>query len=65
MTDAERLCYVLPGHPSANQTVYGLDDFFFLYSLGEDSIALGTTALYMHCLVQDRIESAEREWEWN
>jgi len=65
MTDAERLCYVLPGHPSANQTVYGLDDFFFLYSLGEDSIALGTTALYMHCLVQDRIESQERDWGWN
>lgn len=65
MTDAERLCYVVPGHPSTNEAVYGLDDFFFLYSLGEDSIALGTTALYMHCLVQDRIESAEREWEWN
>lgn len=65
MTDAERLCYVVPGHPSTNEAVYGLDEFFFLYSLGEDSIALGTTALYMHCLVQDRIESAEREWGWD
>lgn len=64
MTEAERLCYVVPGHPSANEAVYGLGEFFFLYSLGEDSIALGTTALYLHCLVQDRLESEEREWSW-
>ncbi len=64
MTEAERLCYVVPGHPSTNEAVYGLGEFFFLYSLGEDSIALGTTALYLHCLVQDRLESEEREWSW-
>ena len=64
MTEAERLCYVVPGHPSANEAVYGLGEFFFLYSIGEDSIALGTTALYLHCLVQDRLESEEREWSW-
>ena len=65
MTDAERLCYVVPGHPSTNEAVYGLGEFFFLYAVGEDSIALGTTALYMHCLVQDRLESGERDWGWN
>lgn len=64
MTEAERLCYVVPGNPSTNEAVYGLDEFFFLYTLGDDSIALGTTALYMHCLVQDRLESEEREWSW-
>lgn len=64
MTEAERLCYVVPGNPSTNEAVYGLDDFFFLYSLDVDSIAIGTTALYMHCLVQDRLESEEREWSW-
>jgi len=64
MSDAERLCYVVPGHPSTVEATYGLDEFFFLYSLGEDSIALGINALYMHCLVQDRIESQERDWGW-
>ena len=64
MSEAERLCYVVPGHPSTVEATYGLDEFFFLYPLGEDSIALGTNALYMHCLVQDRIESQERDWGW-
>ena len=64
MSDAKRLCYVVPGHPSTVEATYGLDEFFFLYPLGEDSIALGTNALYMHCLVQDRIESKERDWGW-
>ena len=64
MSDEERLCYVVPGHPSTVEATYGLDEFFFLYPLGEDSIALGTNALYMHCLVQDRIESKERDWGW-
>jgi len=64
MSDANRLCYVVPGHPSTVEATYGLDEFFFLYPLGEDSIALGTNALYMHCLVQDRIESKERDWGW-
>lgn len=64
MTTAERLCYVLPGRPSANEAVYGLDEFMFLYPFEGDSIALGPTALYMHCLVQDRLESETREWSW-
>jgi len=64
MSDVERLCYVVPGHPSTVEATYGLDEFFFLYPIGEDSIALGTNALYMHCLVQDRIESEERDWGW-
>lgn len=64
MSETERLCYVVPGNPSTVEATYGLDEFFFLYPLGEDSLALGTNALYMHCLVQDRIESQERDWGW-
>lgn len=64
MSGAKRLCYVVPGNPSTVEATYGLDEFFFLYTLGEDSIALGTNALYIHCLVQDRVESQERDWGW-
>lgn len=65
MTDAKRLCYVVPGHNSTVKATYGLGDFFFLYPLGEDSVAIGLDALYLHCLVQDRIESNDREWGWD
>lgn len=65
MTEAKRLCYIVPGHSSTVKTMYGLGEFFFLYPLGEDSIAMGLNALYLHCLVQDRIESEEREWGWD
>lgn len=64
MTTAERLCYIVGGPPSANQVAYGLDEFMFLYPFDGDSIALGITALYLHCLVQDRLESEVREWSW-
>lgn len=64
MTDAERLCYVLPGAPSANKTIYDLDSFFFLYPMDDASLALGTDAFYMHCLVQDRLEAEESDWGW-
>lgn len=64
MSDAERLCYVLPGAPSANKLVYNLDEFFFLYTLDDASLALGTDALYLHCIVQDRLDAEEREWGW-
>lgn len=64
MSDAERLCYVLPGNPSANKLVYNLDEFFFLYTLGDASLALGTDAFYLHCIVQDRLDAEERDWGW-
>lgn len=64
MIEAERLCYVLPGAPSANETIYDLDAFFFLYPVDDGSLALGTDAFYMHCLVHDRIESEESHWGW-
>lgn len=64
MVEAERLCYVLPGSPSANETIYDLDAFFFLYLMDDGSLALGTDAFYMHCLVQDRLESEESDWGW-
>lgn len=61
----ERLCYVVPGHNSTVKATYGLGDFFFLYPLGEDSVAIGLDALYLHCLVQDQIKSTDREWGWD
>lgn len=67
MKEAERLCYAFPGTPSRNESVYGLDEFMFIYPFdNESSIALGTTALYMHCLVQDATESDRegRDWSW-
>ena len=66
MKDEERLCYAFRGNPSQNESVYGLDEFMFIYPFDGNSIALGTTALYMHCLVQDAIESGreERDWSW-
>ena len=64
MTKAERLCYVVPGYKKSVKSYYGLDDFFFLYQLGEDSVAIGLNALYLHCLVKDRVESTERSWGW-
>lgn len=64
MTEAERLCYVLPGAPGANETIYDLDAFFFLYTMDDASLALGTDAFYMHCLVQDRLEAEESDWGW-
>jgi CRISPR-associated endonuclease/helicase Cas3 len=65
--DCERLCYVLPGNPSSNSSVYDFGDFFFVYPMDDASITLGTTALYAHCLVQDRIEAevTERDWSWD
>lgn len=64
MSEVERLCYVLPGNPSANKLVYNLDEFFFLYTLDDASLALGTDALYLHCIIQDRLDAEEREWGW-
>lgn len=64
MSKAKRLCYVLPGNPSANKLVYNLDEFFFLYAIDDASLALGTDALYLHCIVQDRLDAEEREWGW-
>lgn len=64
MTSAYRLCYVVPGNNSSVEATYGLGEFFFLYQLGDDSVAIGLNALYLHCLVQDRIESEERDWGW-
>lgn len=67
MFDCERLCYVLPGNPRSNQAVYDFDDFFFVYPMDDASITLGTTALYAHCIVQDRVEAEakERDWKWD
>lgn len=71
LNDVERLIYAYPGKPSSNKTHYGFGDFFFVYPFhrkGNDcSITFGTTALYMHCLVQDREEKKyeERDWSWN
>jgi CRISPR-associated endonuclease/helicase Cas3 len=67
MVECERLCYVLPGNPKYNQSEYDFDDFFFIYALDDASITLGITALYTHCLVQDRVEaeSRGRDWEWD
>jgi CRISPR-associated endonuclease/helicase Cas3 len=64
MIEAERLCYVLPGAPSKNETIYDLDAFFFLYPMDDASLALGLDAFYMHCLVQDRLEAEESDWGW-
>lgn len=65
MAEAKRLCYVVPGHSSTVKATYGLDEFFFLYPLGEDSVALGLDALYLHCLIRDRVESGNRDWGWD
>lgn len=67
MFDHERLCYVLPGNPNSNKSVYDFGDFFFVYPMDDASITLGTTALYAHCLVQDRVEAeaTERDWSWD
>lgn len=65
MTEANRLCYVVPGHNTTVKATYGLDEFFFLYPLGEDSVAIGLDALYLHCLVRDRVESESLDWCWD
>lgn len=66
ISEAERLVYAFPGKPSMNKAVYGFGDFFFIYPFDGDSLTIGTTALYAHCLVQDRVEreAKERQWEW-
>jgi CRISPR-associated endonuclease/helicase Cas3 len=53
------LCYPLEGTSKEIKTIYGLDDFFFLYPLAlQDStpisLAFGTDALYLHCHVLER-----------
>lgn len=71
LDDAERLVYAFPGHPSSNEAYYGFDDFFFVYPFfrqgGDCSITFGTTALYMHCLVQDKQEEEvrDRDYTWD
>lgn len=67
ISDAERLVYAFPGKPSMNKAVYGFGDFFFVYPFDGNSLTIGTTALYAHCLVQDRVEreAKERQWEWD
>lgn len=64
MIEAERLCYVLPGKRRQNKLVYDLDDFFFLYTLDDASVALGIDALYLHCIVQDHLNSKGNDWGW-
>lgn len=70
LQEAERLVYAFPGNPSSNEAMYGFGDFFFVYQFfrqgGNCSITFGTTALYMHCLVQDKVEedAKDREWSW-
>lgn len=64
MVDAKRLCYVVPGRTSSIKSMYGLGEFFFVYPLGDNSIAIGLNALYLHCLVKDHLESQERDWGW-
>lgn len=67
MFECERICYVLPGNPNSNQAVYDFGEFFFVYPMDDASITLGTTALYAHCIVQDRVEAEakERDWSWD
>jgi len=67
LTDAERLVYAFPGRPSMNEAQYGFGDFFFVYPFDGDSITFGTTALFMHCLVQDKEEedARDRDWSWD
>lgn len=63
MTDLNILTYVVDDHPNAVKNQYDLGPFFFLYGLltpnGLRSIALGTDALYLHCAVQDEVESVD------
>lgn len=53
------LCYPLKQNSRAVKRQYDLGNFFFLYGLaipsadGMGCIALGTDALYLHCLVQE------------
>jgi CRISPR-associated endonuclease/helicase Cas3 len=71
LKEAERLVYAFPGDPSMNEARYGFGDFFFVYRFhrqgGDCSITFGTTALFMHCLVQDKEEenAKDRDWTWN
>lgn len=71
LNEAERLVYAFPGKPSSTKTFYGFGDFFFVYPFfrqgGDCSVTFGTTALYMHCLVQDRVEedAKNRDWSWD
>lgn len=65
MIDKKRVCYVLPGNPNTNKAVYDFDQFFFVYALDEVSVTIGTTALFTHCLVEDRRERKTNEnWDW-
>jgi hypothetical protein len=67
LSDAERLAYAFPGRPSMNEAQYGFGDFFFVYPFDGNSITFGTTALFMHCLVQDKEEESakDRNWSWD
>ena len=57
----EILCYPLEGHVSQIQNQYSLGAFGFIYPLyyteGDAAIAFSHDALYLHCRVQDRVES--------
>lgn len=53
------LCFPLEGTSEQIKSLYGLDDFFFLYPLSMPGdqpycLAFGTDALYLHCHVLDR-----------
>lgn len=56
--DLDILCYAVDASPGKAKTQYDLGPFFFLYGLrvpgdGVKSAALGTDALYLHCVEED------------
>lgn len=55
--DAGVLCYPVSMCPNAAKQQYDLGEFFFLYPVAshgrQEALALGTDALYLHCLVEE------------
>jgi CRISPR-associated endonuclease/helicase Cas3 len=63
------LCYPLEGTSNEIKSLYGLDDFFFLYPLSMPDeqpycLAFGTDALYLHCHVLNSVGDHEDDDEF-
>lgn len=64
--DLDILCYAVDASPGKAKNQYKLGPFFFLYELlvageGCKSVALGTDALYLHCLDEGNREGPDLE----
>lgn len=64
LSNDQILCYPIEGHVSQIQDQYSLGAFGFIYPLlyseGDAAIAFSHDALYLHCRIQDSLDSESR-----